>query len=276
MDATKIVSAEDAQKVVGILQNAGTQKLITAAGLLVVLLVASHFIVKLFKRFLNSTRLINKSLHTLLTYFIRYMLILLSLMVAANSVGVPITTFVALFSILGVALTLALQGVLSNIAGCLILVTGRQFGVGDFIQTSNGSGTVKDIGLLYTELAAPDGTTVYLPNSTLYTAPLTNVTSNGKRRIAQIYTAAYQHSPDEVRAALQEAVSKLTTLLPDPVPNIVVDGYARTYVNYKVFCWTATGDYWPTLQKLNELVYKSFAEHGIEWADPKVAVVTTD
>ena len=58
MDATKIVSAEDAQKVVGILQNAGTQKLITAAGLLVVLLVASHFIVKLFKRFLNSTRLI--------------------------------------------------------------------------------------------------------------------------------------------------------------------------------------------------------------------------
>ncbi len=276
MDATKIVSAEDAQQVVGILQNAGTQKLITAAGLLVVLLVASHFIVKLFKRFLNSTRLINKSLHTLLTYFVRYMLILLSLMVAANSVGVPITTFVALFSILGVALTLALQGVLSNIAGCLILVTGRQFGVGDFIQTSNGSGTVKDIGLLYTELAAPDGTIVYLPNSTLYTAPLTNVTSSGKRRIAQIYTAAYQHSPDEVRAALQEAVSKLTTLLPDPAPNIVVDGYARTYVNYKVFCWTAAGDYWPTLQKLNELVYQSFAEHGIEWADPKVAVVTTD
>ena len=84
------------------------------------------------------------------------------------------------------------------------------------------------------------------------------------------------YSPDEVRAALQEAVSKLTTLLPDPAPNIVVDGYARTYVNYKVFCWTATGDYWPTLQKLNELVYQSFAEHGIEWADPKVAVVTTD
>ena len=61
MDATKIVSAEDAQQVVGILQNAGIQKLITAAGLLVVLLVASHFIVKLFKRFLNSTRLIDTS-----------------------------------------------------------------------------------------------------------------------------------------------------------------------------------------------------------------------
>ena len=196
MDATKIVSPEEAQKVVGILQTAGTQKLITAAGLLAVLLVASHFIVKLFKRFLNSSKLINKSLHTLLTYILRYMLILLSLMVAANSVGVPITTFVALFSILGVALSLALQGVLSNIAGCLILVTGRQFGVGDFIQTPTGSGTVKDIGLLYTELGAPDGTTVYLPNSSLYTAPLTNVTSSGKRRIAQVYTAAYRHAPD--------------------------------------------------------------------------------
>ena len=276
MDATKLVSPEEAQKVVGILQTAGTQKLITAAGLLVVLLVASHFIVKLFKRFLNSSKLINKSLHTLLTYILRYMLILLSLMVAANSVGVPITTFVALFSILGVALSLALQGVLSNIAGCLILVTGRQFEVGDFIQTSNGSGTVKDIGLLYTELAAPDGTMVYLPNSTLYTASLTNVTSSGKRRIAQVYTAAYQHAPDDVRAALQEALSKLTTVLPDPAPNIVVDGYARTYVNYKVFCWTATGDYWPTLQKLNELVYQSFAAHGIEWADPNIQVVTTD
>ncbi len=276
MDATKLVSPEEAQKVVGILQTAGTQKLITAAGLLAVLLVASHFIVKLFKRFLNSSRLINKSLHTLLTYVLRYTLILLSLMVAANSVGVPITTFVALFSILGVALSLALQGVLSNIAGCLILVTGRQFEVGDFIQTPTGSGTVKDIGLLYTELGAPDGTTVYLPNSSLYTAPLTNVTSGGKRRIAQVYTAAYRHAPDDVRAALQEALSKLTTVLPDPAPNIVVDGYARTYVNYKVFCWTATGDYWPTLQKLNELVYLSFAEHGIEWADPNIQVVTTD
>ena len=275
MDPSSLIKPEEAQQVVGILQSAGTAKLLTALGLLLVLLVATHFIVKLFRRFLNRSKLINKSLHTLLINMVRYGLILLSLMVAANSVGVPITTFVALFSILGVAISLALQGVLANIAGCMILVSGRQFEVGDFIQTSSGSGTVQDIGLLYTELAAPDGTRIYLPNSSLYTSPVTNVTSSGKRRIAQVYTAAYRHSPDEVKSALMEAVSKLTTLLPDSPPNVVVDSYARTYVNYKVFFWTASGDYWPTLQKLNELVYQSFADHGIEWADP-VSVVTTD
>lgn len=276
MDTTKLITPEEAQQVVGILQSAGVQKLLTALALLLALLVATHFVVKLFRRFLSRTKLINKSLHTLLINVLRYTLVLMSLMVAANSVGVPITTFVALFSILGVAITLALQGVLANIAGCLILVSGRQFEVGDFIQTTSGSGTVQDIGLLYTELAAPDGTRIYLPNSSLYTSPVTNVTAGGKRRIAQVYTAAYRHSPDEVKSALAEALSKLTTLLPDSPPNVVVDSYARTYVNYKVFCWTASGDYWPTLQKLHELVYQSFAEHGIEWADADVSVVTTD
>lgn len=275
MDPSQLINQENAQEVIGILQSADAKKLLTALGLLILLLIISHVIVKVFKRFLNKSRLINKSLHTLLTHTLRYMLILMSVMVAANSIGVPITTFVALFSILGVAISLALQGVLANVAGCLILVSGQQFGVGDFIQTDKGSGTVQDIGLLYTKLAAPDGTTVYLPNSTLYTAPVTNVTAGGKRRIAQIYTAAYRHTPDEVREALREAMSKLPAVLPDPAPNIVLDSYARTYVNYKVFCWTEGSDYWPTLQKLNELVYASFAEHGIEWADP-VTVVTTD
>lgn len=275
MTPENLMSPEEAQEVLGILRSAGTQKLLTALGIFIVLLVISHFLVRLLKRFLQKSK-ISKSVHTLLIYALRYLLILLSLMVAANSVGVPITTFIALFSIIGIALSLALQSVLSNVAGCLIIVSGRQFEVGDFIDTAKGAGTVKDISLLYTELLAPDGTRIYLPNSSLYTAPVTNVTSGGKRRIAQVYTAAYRHAPDEVRQALSEAVAGLDTLLPDPAPNIVVDGYARTYVNYKVFCWTPADQYWPTLQKLNELVYLKYKEHGIAWADPDIQVVTTD
>ncbi len=276
MSTDNLIKTEDAQQVANILQSASAQKLVTAAALLVGLLIITHFLVALLKRFLKKTQRISKSVHTLLIYTVRYVLILLSVMIAANSVGVPITAFVALFSIFGVAISLALQGVLANVAGGIILVSGKQFEVGDYIETASGSGTVEDISMVYTRLGNPGGTKIYLPNSALYTSPVTNVTSSGKRRIAQVYTAAYQHSPEEVRAAIEEVLSQLDTVLPDPAPSVVVDSYARTYVNYKCFCWTKTADYWPTIHKMNELMYQAFAKHHIEWADPKVAVVTTD
>ena len=276
MASVPTLSSEDAANVMNVLNSAGVKKIGMALALLIILLIISHFLVKLFRRMLERSKLVSKTLHTLLICIVRYTLILLSVMLAANTVGIPITTFVAVFSIVGIAVTLALQGVLSSVAGCLIIVSGHQFAVGDFIETSSGSGTVADISLLYTKLAAPNGTFIYLPNSSLYTAAVTNVTSNGKRRVMQVYTAAYQHTPEEVRAALQEALAGIPAVLQDPAPNIVVDSYARTYVNYKVFCWTATADYWPTIHRLNELVYASFARHQIQWADPKVAVVTTD
>ncbi|MBQ8081669.1 MAG: mechanosensitive ion channel family protein [Clostridia bacterium] len=269
-------NALSAQEVISTLTSTRTSELIGALALLVVLLIISHYLTRLVAKQLTRTTRISKSLHTVLVTMLRYLLILLSVMIAANTVGIPISTFLALFSVLGIAISLAIQGVLSNIAGCMILLSGKMFEVDDYIETPSGSGTVKEINLMNTKLLDPEGKYIFIPNSALYTATVTNVTSYQKRRMALSFKASADHSPERVRAAVFEAITHFPAILTDPAPALNVAGYSAGHVNYTLLAWTKTADYWPTRNGLTEQLYTSMKAHDIDMTNQSISIVASD
>ena len=247
-----------------------------ALGLLLVLLIASYFLTKLFVKRLSKSQRISKSLHTVLVTLVRFMLVMLSIMISANAVGISFSAFMVIFSLVGAAVALAAQGVLNNIAGCIILLNGRLFEVGDYIETADCAGTVQEINLLNTKLLSYEGHTIYIPNSILYTTTVTNLTSYKRRRTAITFRIPAKHSPADVRAAVEDAAAEIPQILPDPHWLLVVSGYTAGHINYTLLAWATADDYWTMRNGLNEQLYTAFAQHGIEMVDKDISFVVSD
>ena len=256
--------------------SVGWKRWLAALGILLVLLIVSHFLVRLLVRRLKRSARVSKSLHTVLVTAVRFLLVLACIMVAGNMVGIPVSTFMVVFGVFGAAIALAAQGFLSNVAGCLILLSGRLFEVGDYIETAAGSGTVQEINLLNTKLQSYEGHIIYIPNSVLYTETVTNLTSFQKRRANITFRISNAHAPDQVREAAMEAVSKIPQVLPDPEPLLVVSGYSLGHVNYTLLVWAKAEDYWTVRNGVSEQLYVSFKAHGIEMTNRDVAALASD
>ena len=245
-------------------------------GILIVLLGVSHFLIRLFITRLNKSERISKSLHTVLVALVRFALIMGSILISANAVGVSVSAFMIIFTVVAAAVALAAQGVLNNIAGCIILLSGHLFDVGDYIETPDTAGTVQEINLLNTKLLSYEGYTIYIPNSVLYTTTVSNLTSHKKRRANLSFRVAAKHSPEEVRKAAFEAIAKIPAALDDPAPVLVVNGYTAGHVNYLLLVWAPADNYWPVRNGVNEQLYTTFRENGIEMFDKDVSVVMSD
>ena len=247
-----------------------------ALGILIGLLIISHFLIRLFVKKLKKSERISRSLHKVLVTAVRFLLILASILVAGNIVGVSVSTFMVVFGVFGAAIALAAQGILSNVVGCIILLSGRLFEVDDYIETSSGSGTVLEINLLNTKLRSYEGHTIYIPNSVLYTETVTNMTSYKKRRANIAFRVSNVHSPGEVREAALDAASKIPEVLNEPAPLLVVSGYTAGHVNYTFLVWGKAEDYWTVRNGVTEQLYASFRERGIEMTNKEVSSIVTD
>lgn len=268
--------AEAFQEFLDSISNIGARQWAFALVLLVILLIVSHFLVRLFVKRLNRSERISKSLHTVLVTLVRFALVLVSIMIAGNAVGISVSAFLVVFAVLGTAVTLAAQGVLSNIAGCMILLSGRMFEVGDYIETPSGSGTVQEINLLNTKLLSYEGATIFIPNSVLYTETVTNQSTYKKRRANITFRIPQTTPPETVREAAMEATTKIPELIHDPEPLLVVSGYSAGYVNYTLLAWATADNYWPMRNGLTEQLYASFRAHGIDMTDRSLSILVTD
>ena len=215
---------------------------------------------------------------------------LVLILVVLGSVGVEMTSIIALLSVAGLAVSLALQNTLSNLAGGITLLASKPFTVGDYVEIGSVSGTVSLVGLAYTtlvtvgdyvEIGSVSGTVslvglayttlvtvenkeIYIPNSQLSSATIINYTRLGRRRMEITISASYDAPTDAVKAALHEAVSQFPQILPDPAPEIRLSGYGASGIDYLLRAWTTSGDYWDVYYRLLEAIRPAFARHGVE------------
>ncbi|MFR6377699.1 MAG: mechanosensitive ion channel family protein [Oscillospiraceae bacterium] len=153
---------------------------------------------------LKSSKL-DKSCHAFIRSSIKIVLVFLAIMLLAGTLGVDTSSLLAILSVAGLAVSLSIQDSLSNLASAVVLLTTRPFKVGDFIEVGGKSGTVRQIGVFHTQIATPDNQLVYLPNSQITSAQITNVTGNALRRIEIVVQASYDAAPDTVKEALVRA-----------------------------------------------------------------------
>ena len=204
---------------------------------------------RLTRRLLSASRLDGRVQKYLLSG-IRLVLYLLSAIIVIGSLGIDMTSLVALLSVASLGVTLAAEDVLANVAGGLVILSARPFAIGDYIEASGTAGTVEEITLNYTKLVTPDGLLVMLPNKTLADSQMTNYTTLGRRRVAWKLSASYDAPTENV--------------LEDPAPAVRLTAYGDSGIEYTVYCWAAAEDYWEVYFALAENLREAFGEGGVE------------
>ena len=182
----------------------------------------------------------------------------------ADSLGIPVTSLVALLSVFTLAISLAVQSVLSNIAGGIVIMLNKPFKEGDYIDTPNGAGTVAKMSLSYTYLNTPDNLQIVIPNSALSAGKVVNYTQLGTRRVDHTITASYDASVEDVRRACLEAVARTAKVMDTPAPVVLVTAYGESSISYSVRMWTTCADYWDVYFSSLENIRTCFAEAGVE------------
>ncbi len=226
-------------------------------------LVVSKIVMSLVGRMLKRSKL-DPSLIRILRSGVKFVVGVVCILVICDTLGVEITSLIALFSVVGLALSLAVQSVLANLAGGITVLGAKPFQTGDFVEIDGVTGKVKEISLLYTKLDTADNKLVYLPNKTVSEAKVLNFTGEATRRIELTFSASYDSPIDRVKEAVLAMVAAEPLALDDPAPVVGVASYGASAINYNLWVWCAGADYWDAFYAVNEGIKKALDAAGLE------------
>ena len=231
---------------------------------LLVCLVAARLLLKLAKRLLHRVQRLNDRLRQIILTALKVVLYLLTGIITAEALGLNTSSLTALVSVLTLGVTLAAEDILGNVAGGLVILSSHPFNIGDEIEVSGTTGTVREITLNHTKLETADGHFIMQPNKELSSSRIVNSTALGRRRVVRRITASYDAPTDTVKAACLEAVAATPGTLEEPAPAVYLTDYGSSAIEYSVRCWTKAEDYWTAYFALNENLRTAFAAHGVE------------
>lgn len=240
-----------------------------------IVLVAGLWLIKwiahAFDRASRRTNM-DESLRRFLNSLIRIGLKILLLISVASMLGIATTSFVAILGAAGLAIGLSLQGSLANLAGGVLILLFKPFKVGDFIEAQGYAGSVHAIEIFNTVLRTPDNKRVILPNGALSNGPITNFSTEERRRVDFVFGIGYQDDIPEAKRVLQRLVNDDNRILKDPEPQIVVSELGSSSVNITVRVWAQGSDYWDIFFDMQERVKMNFDKEGISIPFPQTDV----
>lgn len=234
---------------------------------ILVLLGACMVLMKVLLRLLDRSfrRLeVEKSLHTFVRAALRVVLWLITLCVVLGYMGIEMTSIIAVLSVLGLALSLAIQGALSNLAGGIQLLVSKPFKADDYIEAGAVSGTVVAVGLVYTQLRTIDNKIISVPNGTIAGQTITNYNTQEQRRVDLKFTVSYDDPPEKVIACIRSVIAAHPKALSEPEPFVRLSAYLDSSIEYTLRVWSLTEDYWDLYFDLLEQVGAAFAQEGID------------
>ena len=247
-----------------------TASMIPALLILVVGIVIIKLANKIVKTALDKTKL-EKAAHSLILSVINAALYIILGLIIAEKLGIDVTSIVALASVLTLALSLALQNMVSNVIGGFIILSTTPFHSGDYVEIAGQAGTVHEINMGYTKLMTPDSKLISIPNSSVVAAQIVNYSSEPVRRVDVAVSASYDCAVQDVIGALA-AAGAVDKALADPAPFAAVTGYGESAINYTLRVWCNNADYWDVFFAVNQNVKKVFDERNIAMTYPHLNV----
>lgn len=242
-----------------------TSTIIAALAVLLVCLFAVKILTWAFNKTIEKIP-VDRTLHTFLKSALKILLLFLTVLIVADTLHIPVTSLIAVLSVAGLAISLAVQGTLSNLAGGIMVLVSKPFVVGDYIEAGGVSGTVMEIDLVYTKITTPDNKVIFVPNGEISSTKITNYTTTGKRRVDLTICASYQNSIESVKAAINQVLEKNSAIQKDPPAFVNVKSYQSSNIEYVIQVWVNTPDYLPVYFALLEDIKHSFDENGISMA----------
>ncbi len=221
---------------------------------------------------LMERRDVDPSLRSFLRSFLSVALKILVIITVLSMVGVQMTSFIAMLGAAGLAIGLALQGTLQNVAGGVIILLFKPFKVGDFIEAQGFTGTVAEIQIFNTLLTTVDNKVVFIPNGSLATGSLTNYSKMEIRRVDWVFSIAYGETWERANTAIQALIDADERILKEPASFVALSKLNSSSVDLVVRCWVNAADYWPVFFDMNKKLYESFHAAGIQIPFPQMDV----
>lgn len=204
--------------------------------------------------------------------FLKIVLIIILVLTAANMIGVPMTSILAVLGSAGLAIGLALQGALGNLAGGLIILIFKPFRVGDYVDTKDGAGTVREINVFYTILMTPDNQVITLPNGNLTNAAITNYTSEPMRRLNLEISTPHAVDLEQIKSLLLGHARSHPEILQQPEPFCRLLRQGESTLVFALRAWCPTALYWNIYHDLLEQIKNSFDANEIAMPVAKLDV----
>lgn len=268
MNVTEILSEFQNINLAGITLN----KVLSAVLLLAVCLAVVKLLLKAVDKVLQRTE-IERSLHTFVRTTAKVVLLFLTVLIVAGSIGIPVTSLIAVLSVAGLAVSLAVQNCLSNVAGGIQVLTSRPFKVGDYVEAGGIEGIVNDIGIFYTRINTWDNKVIQVPNSTIAGEKIINYTAEEKRRVDLTFSVAYSVPLEDVKRTAQRVMEDHPMTLSEPnAPFVRVSKYGESAIEYAMRVWCATEDYWTVYYDMLEQIKGAFDKAGVTMTYPHLNV----
>ena len=186
--------------------------------------------------------------------------------------GVPMASVITVLGTAGAAIALSLQGSLSNLAGGIMLVIFRPFKVGDFVEASGVTGTVKEITLFYTVLNTVDNCRINVPNGALMNANIVDYSAEATRRVDLSFASAKSEDPKKIQSLMLDVMEQNEKVLKDPAPFARISGGTNEAMQFTVRAWCKTEDYWDVYFDLTQAITEKLGENGVQ--APAVRVIS--
>lgn len=212
---------------------------------------------------------VDQMLRPVLAAMVQYVLIVLVMAAVLTKVGVETASIIAALGAAGLAIGLALQGTLSNIAAGVMLLWLRPLKTGEYIDAEGIAGNVEDVGLFVTLMKRPDGVLLYVPNAQLWNKPILNFSRNAQRRVDISVGISYNDDVDGALALLENLMADDARILPDPAPQTMVEALGDSSVNIKLRCWVMTPDFWAVGFDLNRHAKAALEKEGFSIPFPQ-------
>lgn len=249
----------------------GWIKIILAIAVILIGLLIVKVILSVTRKIVNKSKLKGIAGDFMVT-ILKIVLIFIYLITILRVLGIDTSSFVALFTVGTLAISLAIQSVISNFASGIVLVTNHPFQEGDFVEIAGVSGTVEKITLFSTKIKTPDNKVISVPNTSVAGGNIVNYSMEEKRRVDLTFGVAYGSDVDKVKLTIESVLDEHELVLHDDGYTVRLSEQAASALVFVCRCWVKSADYWTVYFDLNERMTKKFAEEGIEIPYTKVDV----
>lgn len=239
------------------------ETLLSAAIALVISFVIIHVLTALVHRAFAKVSKQSSALGGFMESAVKVILWILAILIIAEILGIPTSSLLAGVGVVGLALSLSIQNIISHLFSGITLLITRPFKAGDYIDVSGKTGIVDRVGLFYTTLTTLDNVRINIPNGDVTSAALTNFSGHPIRRVEQYFTTSYDTPTEAVKAAILEAARGDARILTDPAPFVSIKEYKESSIEYSSRVWCKGKDYWDVYFGMNERVRETFAKHGV-------------
>ncbi len=237
--------------------------------------VLGYIAIKLTVLLVKRLLLVSKMDNALVSFFLTALRVILEialLLFCLQKLSVPLTSMIAILSALGVAIGLAIQDSIANVANGLVMIGTRPFKVGEYVQIGDEEGTIEELRLMNTVLCTKDNRRLILPNKMVFNSKILNFHANPLRRLDLVFQVDYATDIDKALVVVKKAIRSCDNILSSPAPLVEFTQANSSSLDIETRIWISSTNYWPSYFEVQKTVYDALVANGISIPFPQVTV----